>query len=185
MQPETASRLLGNLICCRCTVQDDLGKDAVCSSADAASEVCTDLPGDQVRVRSLRGEDQVDPKGTALSGDHGQFTFDLTNQLLLLCRKSCLVQQLSNLIASENTAFQRHFCGLVIFVQVGACSTIEELLTALQFLCEACQQFEQIMFLKAHPALPMPFRGEIYAAFEIGNVYLCTLAKRLHKQQFQ
>ena len=62
VQQETAPRLLGNLICCRRTVQYDLGKDAVCSSADAASEVCTDLPGDQVRVRSLRARIRWIPK---------------------------------------------------------------------------------------------------------------------------
>ena len=113
VQQKTAPRLLGNLICCRCTVQDDLGKDAVCSAADPASEVCTDLPGDQVRVRSLRGKDQVNAKGTALSGDHDQFTFDLTNQLPLLCRKSCLVQQLSNLIASKKQCFNGIFAVLL------------------------------------------------------------------------
>lgn len=70
MEEKTASCLLGNLVCCRCAVQDDLGKNAVCSAADPAPKICTNLAGNQVGVRPLCGENQMDTKGSALPCDN-------------------------------------------------------------------------------------------------------------------
>lgn len=85
MKQEAASCLFRNLVRCSCAVQDDLGEDAVCSTADAASKVCSDLSGDQIGIRALGGEDQVNAKGSALSCDNGQLAFDFINQLLFIC----------------------------------------------------------------------------------------------------
>ena len=71
MEEKTAPCLFGDLVCCRCAVQDNLGKDAVRSAADPAPKVCTNLAGNQVGIRTLGGEDQMDTKGSALPRDNG------------------------------------------------------------------------------------------------------------------
>ena len=114
MEQEAASCLLGNLVCRRCAVQDDLGKDAVRSATNPASEVCTNLTGDQISVRPLGSEDQMDAKGSALPCNDGQFAFKQSNLVFPLFVSAGFVQNLRNLITGEHKPFQLRFRDLVV-----------------------------------------------------------------------
>ena len=74
---ETPSCVLGNLICGTGVIQDDLGKNAVRPAADPEIHVVLDLPRNDVGVRALGCDDQVDTEGTAQPGDGRQSVFNL------------------------------------------------------------------------------------------------------------
>ena len=56
---------------------------------------------------------------------------------------------------------------------------------ALQFLHKPCQDIQQILFLKTHPAGPPPCGREVHAALEVRNTDRRPLVDRLHEQEFQ
>ena len=62
-------------------VKNDLGKHVVRPPADAAVDIVLDLAGEDVRVRSLRRQDQVDPERAPLSRDQRQACLDLRHLL--------------------------------------------------------------------------------------------------------
>ena len=62
---ETAPCILGNLVGGVGVIQNDLREDIICPAAYPEIQVVLDLAGENVGVRALGGEDQVDAKGTA------------------------------------------------------------------------------------------------------------------------
>ena len=69
----------------------------------------------------------MDAKGPALTGDGGELTFDLTEQLLLFLVQAGFVQHFGNFVTRENKAAQaKHWIDArVIGVQVGALHVVE------------------------------------------------------------
>ena len=69
----------------------------------------------------------MDAKGPALTGDGGELTFDLTEQLFLLLVQTGLVQHFGNFVTCENKAAQakHRIDARVIGVQVGALHVME------------------------------------------------------------
>ena len=79
---ETALCILGNLFSGAGAVEDDLRKHAVRSAANTEIHVVAYLAGDDGRIRSLRGKNQVDSKCPAPPCNGGQLVFNLRQQLL-------------------------------------------------------------------------------------------------------
>ena len=79
---EAAPRVLGYLFGGAGAVEDDLRKHAVRSAANTEIHVVAYLAGDDGRVRSLRGKDEVDTERSSLPCNGGQFVFNLRQQLL-------------------------------------------------------------------------------------------------------
>ena len=79
---EAAPRVLGYLFGGAGAVEDDLRKHAVRSAANTEIHVVAYLAGDDGRVRSLRGKDEVDTERPSLPCNGGQFVFNLRQQLL-------------------------------------------------------------------------------------------------------
>ena len=79
---EAAPRVLGYLIGGAGAVEDDLRKHAVRSAANTEIHVVAYLAGDDGRIRSLRGKDEVDTERSSLPCNGGQLVFNLRQQLL-------------------------------------------------------------------------------------------------------
>ena len=79
---EAAPRVLGYLFGGAGAVEDDLRKHAVRSAANTEIHVVAYLAGDDGRIRSLRGKDEVDTERSSLPCNGGQLVFNLRQQLL-------------------------------------------------------------------------------------------------------
>lgn len=79
---EAAPRVLGYLFGGAGAVEDDLRKHAVRSAANTEIHVVAYLAGDDGRIRSLHGKNQVDSKCPAPPCNGGQLVFNLRQQLL-------------------------------------------------------------------------------------------------------
>ena len=79
---ETAPCILGYLFGGAGAVEDDLRKHAVRSAANTEIHVVAYLAGDDGRIRSLRGKDEVDTERSSLPCNGGQLVFNLRQQLL-------------------------------------------------------------------------------------------------------
>ena len=79
---EAAPRVLGYLFGGAGAVEDDLRKHAVRSAANTEIHVVAYLAGDDDRIRSLRGKDEVDTECPSLPCNGGQLVFNLRQQLL-------------------------------------------------------------------------------------------------------
>lgn len=119
MEQEPASRVLGYLLSCVTIAENDLGQDRIGSAADAAVQIVPYLPVENVGVRSLGGEDQVDAKGPALPGNGGQAVFQLPDLLLPCIVHAGLVQHLGDLVTGEDIPCQMRSCTQVVLVNIG------------------------------------------------------------------
>ena len=79
---EAAPRVLGYLFGGAGVVENNLRKHAVRSAANTEIHVVAYLAGDDGRVRSLRGKDEVDTERSSLPCNGGQLAFNLRQQLL-------------------------------------------------------------------------------------------------------
>ena len=79
---EAAPCVLGYLFGGAGAVEDDLRKHAVRSAANTEIHVVAYLAGDDGRIRSLRGKDEVDTERSSLPCNGGQLVFNLRQQLL-------------------------------------------------------------------------------------------------------
>ena len=79
---EAALCILGNLFSGAGAVEDDLRKHAVRSAANTEIHVVAYLAGDDGRIRSLRGKDEVNTERSSLPCNGGQLVFNLRQQLL-------------------------------------------------------------------------------------------------------
>lgn len=79
---ETALCILGNLFSGAGAVEDDLRKHAVRSAANTEIHVVAYLAGDDGRIRSLRGKDEVNTERSSLPCNGEQLVFNLRQQLL-------------------------------------------------------------------------------------------------------
>ena len=79
---EAAPRVLGYLFGGAGAVEDDLRKHAVRSAANTEIHVVAYPAGDDGRIRSLRGKDEVDTERSSLPCNGGQLVFNLRQQLL-------------------------------------------------------------------------------------------------------
>ena len=81
---EAAPCILGYLFGGAGVVENNLRKHAVRPAANPEIHVVAYLAGDDGRIRSLRGKDEVDTERSSLPCDSGQLIFDLRQQLLPL-----------------------------------------------------------------------------------------------------
>ena len=81
---EAAPCILGYLFGGAGVVENNLRKHAVRPAANTKIHVVAYLAGDDGRIRSLRGKNEMDSKRPALPCDSGQLVFDLRQQLLPL-----------------------------------------------------------------------------------------------------
>ena len=179
---EAASRVLGYLFGGAGVVEDDLRKHAVRSAANPEIHVVAYLAGDDRCIRSLRGKDEMDTERPPLPRDGGEPAFDLGKQLLPLAVGSGLVQHLRHLVTSEYEPWERLLRSLVVGVNVWTAQRLKRVLAVFQHRYKLIEGIAQIFLREAHPAFLVPDLGKIHAALEIGNVDLCALMERLHKQ---
>lgn len=179
---ETASRILWNLFGGAGVVENDLRKYAVRPAANTEIHVIAYLAGDDGRIRSLRGKDEVDTERPSLPCDSGQLVFNLRQQLLPLVVGTGLVQHLRHLVTSEYEPWERLLRSLVVGVNVWTAQRLKRVLAVFQHRYKLIEGIAQIFLREAHPAFLVPDLGKIHAALEIGNVDLCALMERLHKQ---
>ena len=179
---ETAPCILGYLIGGAGVVENNLRKHAVRPAANTEIHVVAYLTGDDGRIRPLRGKDKMDSKRPALPCDSGQLVFDLRQQLLPLVVGSGLVQHLRHLVTSEYEPWERLLRSLVVGVNVWTAQRLKRVLAVFQHRYKLIEGIAQIFLREAHPAFLVPDLGKIHAALEIGNVDLCALMERLHKQ---
>lgn len=71
---------------------------------------------------------------------------------------------------------------LVVGVNVWTAQRLKRVLAVFQHRYKLIEGIAQIFLREAHPAFLVPDLGKIHAALEIGNVDLCALMERLHKQ---
>lgn len=119
MEQEPASCVLWYLLSCVTVSENDLGQDRIGSAADAAVQIVPYLPVEDVGVRPLGGEDQVDAKGPALPGNGGQLRFQLPDLLLPRIVHAGLVQHLGDFVTGEDISFQMLSCAMVVLVNIG------------------------------------------------------------------
>ena len=179
---ETAPCILGYLIGGAGVVENNLRKHAVRPAANTEIHVVAYLAGDDRCVRPLRGKDKMDSKRPALPCDSGQLVFNLRQQLLPLVVGSGLVQHLRDLVTSEYEPWERLLRSLVVGVNVWTAQRLKRVLAVFQHRYKLIEGIAQIFLREAHPAFLVPDLGKIHAALEIGNVDLCALMERLHKQ---
>ena len=179
---ETASRILWNLFGGAGVVENDLRKYAVCPAANTEIHVIAYLAGDDHCVRPLRGKNKVYAERPSLPCDSGQLVFNLRQQLLPLVVGSGLVQHLRHLVTSEYEPWERLLRSLVVGVNVWTAQRLERALAIFQHRYKLIEGIAQVFLREAHPAFLVPDLGKIHAALEIGNVDLCALMERLHKQ---
>ena len=119
MEQETASCVLGYLLSCVTVSENDLGQDRIGSAADAAVQIVPYLAVENVGVRPLGGEDQVDAKGPALTCNGGQPGFQLPDLLLSRVVHAGLVQHLGDLVTGEDIPCQMRPGAMVVLLDVG------------------------------------------------------------------
>ena len=110
---ESACLMLWDLFCGGGVIQDDLGEYGVGSIAYTAVDVVADLSRQNVCIGTLRGEYEVDAKGSSLAGDDRESVFYQTDSFFLLLRQTGFVKHLGNLVTGENMALQRD-CALLV-----------------------------------------------------------------------
>ena len=179
---ETAPCILGYLIGGAGVVENNLRKHAVRPAANTEIHVVAYLTGDDGRIRPLRGKNEMDAERPSLPCDSGQLVFNLRQQLLPLVVGSGLVQHLRHLVTSEYEPWERLLRSLVVGVNVWTAQRLKRVLAVFQHRYKLIEGIAQIFLREAHPAFFVPDLGKIHAALEIGNVDLCALMERLHKQ---
>ena len=149
MEQKAPTRRFRDAVRCIRTVKDDLRKDVICSSADAAVDVIFDLPRKDVGIRPLCRQNQMDTKSAPLPCDGCQPALHLRDLFFLFFAQAGLIQHLCYLIASKDISGQIFTCGRIIFAQIGAASILEKPLAFLQDGKEFVQQRYQFLQGKA------------------------------------
>lgn len=175
MEQEPSLRVLWNLFCGGCRVQDNLGEDVVRPSADAAVDIVPYLPGENIGVRALGCQNEMNAESAAKPGNDRQAALYLVYQFFLFLVEAGLVQYLRDFVTGQNIAGLVFACGAVVLVQVGQSRLAEKAFPCVQRLDVLIQQFQQGPLIEAHTALYPPLIGEVHAALEIRDGYLRSL----------
>lgn len=69
--------IFGDLVCCICLVQNNHRQNMIGSAADPAIDVVLNLTVQDSGIRTLSCQDQVDTKGSSLSGNRAKQAFNL------------------------------------------------------------------------------------------------------------
>lgn len=166
-------------------IQNDLGKNLICSTTQFAVHIVLNLTRQNLSIRALSGKNQMNAKGSPQSGDGADLTGDLVDLFSVRLASAGFVKQLGHFITGKYQPRNTVRDATVQLLQIGTVILEQQLLPVFQFLQYGTQR--RVKFLLPGNELTGPFPAErkINAAFKVCNDNVCSLFQQLEQEQFQ
>ena len=165
-----------NLLGCASVPDDDGGQRGVCATTNANVHIVFNLSRKNIGVRALGRKNQMDTKGTPLTGNQRKTGFNLCQQFLTRFIRARLVKQFCHLVTCKDNTLHIVPGLLAVLGNVGGINFFEKPFAFFQGICQVVQEYKEFRFFRNNVGKLLPNIRKVNTALEVSHMARFSVA---------